>query len=237
MTVLLRAVLVGVTIPLIAGALTPLHAYGSLPEAGVPSGSAVLRQAATAMERSLHAVHTEGQVHFRLSHQVAQSRVSGDCVMTARSQADQFQSRGTTFVNGQLQVINVQYISVQGRTWRRSGSGAWQRADADQGALMSLNLCPTFFLLQPGIASLVPRATNRGAAAVGGRKASHITLHGTFLVMDVDVDQQTHYWLRIVSDVPGPPRQHATFDYSAFNHPVSITPPKLHTISATRPVR
>jgi hypothetical protein len=40
-----------------------------------------------------------------------------------------------------------------------------------------------------------------------------------------------------MAEVAGSTSAHATFDYSAFNHPVSITPPKLHTISATRPVR
>jgi hypothetical protein len=194
-----------------------------------PPGSAVLRQSSGTMRHSLHAVHAEGQIRFRLSYRAAQLQVSGDCAMRRRYLALQFWSRGTMFVNGKRRVINSRYISIQRHTWRRSphAHNTWQSADADQGALLGLQLCPATFTWWPGMAGLVPRARNLGTVTVQSRQTWHIRILVAHFRWDFYVDQHSHDWVRLVSYSPGPPRQAAIFDYSAFNETVTIKPPRI----------
>jgi hypothetical protein len=133
-----------------------------------------------------------------------------------------------------LRPVNAHYIAVQRRTWLRSPAvhNTWQRADADQGALLGLYLCPAFFMSWPGMAQLAPSAQNLGAVTILTMKTWQIRLRGSSFVMDVYVDQRSDYWVRLGSQQRGPPQQHAVFAYSAFNETVTITPPK---IGASRP--
>jgi hypothetical protein len=194
----------------------------------------VLRQSATVMQRSFHALHAEGRVQLHMAHQSAQLRVTGDCVVKPRYLAFQFWSRGSSFVNGVLGRVNAHYITIKRHTWLRSPArhNTWQRADADQGGLLGLYLCPAFSMLWPGMVDLVPRAQNLGAVDLGTRKVWHIRIRGSSFTMDVYVDQRSHYWVRLVSDGRGPPRQHAVFDYSGFNEKVTIKRP---TVGASSP--
>lgn len=228
-----RATLLGMILFISARAEVPGQTRASARGSTIsqPTGSAVLRESAAAMQRSLHAVHTNGRIQMYMVHRAARQRVTGDCVMMPRYWAFQFWRRGTTFVNGTFQAIDSHYIAIQRHTWVRSPAThhTWQRANADQGALQGLDLCPVLFMSQPGVATLVPSAQNLGAVATGAWKTWHIRIRGPSLVMDFYVDQRSHNWVRLVSDGRGPPRQHEAFDYSRFNETVTIKPPKLGT--------
>lgn len=236
MTTISPAILLGISVAIVtASHLTRPQAIDAMrSSAGLPTGGTVLRNSSAAMQRSLHAVHTEGSVRLRLAHRLAQSRLSGDCISKPRYQANQFSRRGSGFVNGVLKVIDDQYRTVQRHTWRRSPStgNRWQRADADQGALLGLYTCPATFLATiPGSASIVSNARNLGAGTMHRRKVWHIRYRGTSFEMEFYVDQRTGNWVRLESSHGGLQQERDTFDYSAFNEVVTIRAPKVGSAS------
>jgi hypothetical protein len=236
MATVFRATLLGIIVALAtAPELTGPHTVDAAESsASLPTGSAVLRTSSAAMQRSLHAVHTEGRVQLHLAHQSAQSRLSGDCISKPGYQATQFSNRGSGFVNGVLKMVDDRYRTVQRHTWRRSSitGNRWRRADSDQGALLALNLCPaTLLMSMPGSAFIVSNARNLGAVTMHGRKIWHIQYRRSSFAMDFYVEQSTGNWIRLEGYQGGPPQQHETFDYSAFNETVTIQAPEVGAAS------
>lgn len=236
MITVFHATLLGVTVGLATAPelISPHTVAAAGSSASLPTGSTVLRTSSAAMQRSIHAVHTDGRIQLYLAHQSAQSHMSGDCISKPGYQATQFSNRGSGFVNGVLKVVDDHYRTVQRHTWRRSPTtgNRWQRADSDQGALLGLYLCPaTLLMTMPGSADIVSNARNLGAGTMHGRNVWHIQFHRSSFVMDFYVEQNTGNWVRLKSYLGGPLQQRTIFDYSAFNETVTIQAPKLGAAS------
>jgi hypothetical protein len=216
--------------------------------AATPDGDHVLIRSFAAMQKSLHAVHSEATARQDTHKWHAGVLVSGDCMMAGTTHHGQVWERGTKLYSTVVPV-NLHFIEIGPQnggslTWRRGAStGNRWRVGAQPGreedaAVLFLTACPlqqSFLLRQKDR----PHLTNLGPARIRGLDTWHLHVSrsnspskGMFGSYDLYIEQHTGRWVRS-SSVNGMPdyREHDTIEYSRFNESIAITAP--HVGSAT----
>jgi hypothetical protein len=140
-----------------------------------------------------------------------------------------------TQVDDHLIVIGT---NTSGQTWERSAQthNVWQKADAKPsvGAIYLVEMCPQF-LAAYAVGDPPKHLRNLGLLTIRGIQTWHLqskeaTGENVTQAVNIDASLTTSRWIRFtVRQLDGAGRTTALqrFDYSAFNQPVTIRPPKL----------
>jgi hypothetical protein len=140
-----------------------------------------------------------------------------------------------TQVDDHLIIIGT---NTSGRAWKRSAQthNVWQRAGAKPsvGAMYMAEMCPQF--LAAFAVSQPPRhLSNLGLLTIRGIPTWHLQSkeaagENVMQRVNIYVSLTTSYWIRFTirqTDITGRTTALETFDYSAFNQPVTIAPPRI----------
>lgn len=219
-----------------------------------PKPAGALRRSIAAM-RLAHWIHTEANlVGGSAQHSGANLKISGDCIATVTpthtpgklgpssvraalwTRGQLFQPpRPATQVNDHLIIIGT---NITGQIWERSAQthNVWQKAGTKPsvGAIYMPEMCPQFLA---GFAVSEPpkHLTNRGLLTIRGIQTWHLQSkemagENVTQLVNIYVSLTTSYWIRFTirqTDAAGRTTALETFDYSGFNQPVTIVPPRI----------